>query len=432
MASSVDRIRVTHAGALPRSPDLAKLVWAKGNDAPYDEGELQRRLEDELAATVRRQVEIGIDSINDGELSKTSFTQYCASRIAGYETHPYDPSRDPAPLSIGARDIKRFREYFANGHAKFVTLDPPKLTYVCTSPLRYVGEAELQQDLHRFQEALAGVDYGEAYLPANTPGTIEHWLRNQYYASEEEYLEAIADVMRVEYKAIVDAGFRLQIDDPDLPDGWLMYPDMSVAEYRKYARLRVDALNHALRDIPREKIRLHVCWGSFHGPHSDDIPLKDIADLIFRVRASEYSIEASNPAHEHEWTVFEDVKLPEGAALIPGVVGHCTDFIENPELVAQRLTRYANLIGRENVMAGTDCGMGPRVKDPKICWAKFEAMVEGARLATKQLWAAGARGSAARAKPAAKKKAAKKKAAAKKAPPRKAAKKAKAKKKARR
>jgi 5-methyltetrahydropteroyltriglutamate--homocysteine methyltransferase len=424
MAVSGNRIRVTHAGALPRSPELAKLVWAKGNGAPYDEAELARRLDAELAETIRRQVEIGIDSINDGELSKTSFTQYCASRIGGYETHPYDPAHDPEPLSIGARDIRKFREYFAKGHAKFVTLDPPKLTYVCTGPLRYVGHAELQEDLQRFKNALAGVAYNEAYLPANTPGTIEHWLRNQYYASEEDYLEAIANVMREEYQAIVDAGFRLQIDDPDLPDGWLMYPDMTVAEYRKYARLRVDALNHALRDIPREKIRLHVCWGSFHGPHSDDIPLKDIADLIFRVKASEYSIEASNPAHEHEWTVFEKVKVPDGAALIPGVVGHCTDFIENPELVAQRLMRYANLLGRDNVMAGTDCGMGPRVNDPKICWAKFEAMVAGARLATKQLWASGRK--AARAK-LAMKKAAKKK-AAKKAPARRAKAKAKAKK----
>jgi 5-methyltetrahydropteroyltriglutamate--homocysteine methyltransferase len=169
-----------------------------------------------------------------------------------------------------------------------------------------------------------------------------------------------------------------------------MYPDMSTADYRKYARLRVDALNHALRDIPREKIRLHVCWGSFHGPHQDDIPLKDIADLIFKVRASEYSIEASNPAHEHEWNVFEKAKVPDGAKLIPGVVGHCSDFIENPELVAQRLVRYAKLIGRENVMAGTDCGLGPRVKDPKIAWAKLDALVAGARLATKELWRAGA------------------------------------------
>ncbi len=388
MAGS-NHIRVTHAGALPRSGDLAKLVWAKADHRPYDAAELSRRLHDELAQTVRRQVEIGIDSINDGELSKTSFTQYCASRISGFETRPYQPGRDPEPLSIGARDIRKFREYFAAGHAKFVNLDPPKNVFICNGPLKYVGHAELQEDIANFKAALDGVDYAEAYMPANTPGTIEHWLRNEHYPDLESYLEAIADCMREEYKAIVDAGFRLQIDDPDLPDGWLMYPDMSVADYRKYARLRVDALNHALRDIPREKIRLHVCWGSFHGPHQDDIPLKDIADLIVRVRASEYSIEASNPAHEHEWNVFEKAKVPDGAKLIPGVVGHCSDFIENPELVAQRLVRYAKLIGRENVMAGTDCGLGPRVKDPKIAWAKLDALVAGARLATKELWRGG-------------------------------------------
>ncbi|HKT17311.1 MAG TPA: cobalamin-independent methionine synthase II family protein [Stellaceae bacterium] len=389
MAKNDNRIRVTHAGALPRSPELARLVWAKADHRPYDEGELARRLPEELAAVVRKQVETGIDSINDGELSKTSFTQYCASRIAGFETRPYVAGRDPEPLSIGARDIRKFREYFAAGHAKFVNLDPPKFVFACNAPLRYVGHKELQQDIANFKAALAGVDYDEAYMPANTPGTIEHWLRNEHYPDEEAYLEAIADCMREEYRAIVDAGFRLQIDDPDLPDGWLMYPDMSVPEYRRYARLRVDALNHALRDIPREKIRLHVCWGSFHGPHQDDIPLKDIADLIFRVKASEYSIEASNPAHEHEWNVFETAKVPAGAALIPGVVGHCTDFIENPELVAQRLLRYAKLVGRDRVMAGTDCGLGPRVKEAKIAWAKLDALVEGARLATKELWKRG-------------------------------------------
>ena len=389
MAKDSNRIRVTHAGALPRSADLSKLVWAKADHRPHDSAELSRRLHDELAETVLHQVETGIDSINDGELSKTSFTQYCASRISGFETRPYQPGKDPEPLSIGARDIKKFREYFAAGHAKFVNLDPPKNVFICNAPLRFVGQAELQQDIANFKAALGGVKYDEAYMPANTPGTIEHWLRNEHYSSTEDYLEAIADCMREEYKAIVDAGFRLQIDDPDLPDGWLMYPDMSVAEYRKYARLRVDALNHALRDIPREKIRLHVCWGSFHGPHQDDIPLKDIVDLLFRVRASEYSIEASNPAHEHEWTVFEKAKLPEGAKLIPGVVGHCTDFIENPELVAQRLVRYAKLVGRDNLMAGTDCGLGPRVKEGKIAWAKLEALVVGARLATKELWAGG-------------------------------------------
>ncbi len=386
MADKSNRIRVTHAGALPRSPDLAKLVWAKAENRFYEPAELSERLRIELAEAVRHQVEIGIDSINDGELSKTSFTQYCASRLSGFETRPYEAGRDPEPLSIGARDIRKFREYFAAGHAKFVNLDPPKTVYLCTAPLRYAGQAELQQDIANFKAALAGVKYDEAYMPANTPGTIEHWLRNEHYPSEEAYLEAIADCMREEYQAIVDAGFRLQIDDPDLPDGWLMYPDMTVAQYRKYARLRVDALNHALRNIPREKIRLHVCWGSFHGPHQDDIPLKDIADLIFRVRASEYSIEASNPAHEHEWTVFDKVALPDGAKLIPGVVGHCTDFIENPELVSQRLLRYAKLVGRDNLMAGTDCGLGPRVKQAKIAWAKLEALADGARRATKELW----------------------------------------------
>jgi len=386
MADNEKRIRVTHAGALPRSPDLAKLVWAKADHRPYDEAELERKLLDELGSVVRHQVELGIDSINDGELSKTSFTQYCANRISGFETRPYVVGRDPAPLNIGARDIRKFREYFAAGHAKFVNLDAPKFVFACTGPLSYVGHAELQKDIANFKAALAGVKYDEAYMPANTPGTIEHWLRNEHYPNEEAYLEAIADCMREEYRAIVDAGFRLQIDDPDLPDGWLMYPDMTVPEYRRYARLRVDALNHALRDIPREKIRLHVCWGSFHGPHQDDIPLKDIADLIFRVRASEYSIEASNPAHEHEWNVFKTVKLPAGAKLIPGVVGHCTDFIENPELVSQRLVRYAKLVGRDNIMAGTDCGLGPRVKEGKIAWAKLGALAEGARLATKELW----------------------------------------------
>jgi 5-methyltetrahydropteroyltriglutamate--homocysteine methyltransferase len=404
MTKSANRIRTTHAGALPRAPELSKLVWGKAENRHVDEAELDRRLTEGVRDVVRRQVEIGIDSVNDGEQSKTSFTQYCAERIAGFDVHPYDAEKDPAPLSIGARDIKKFREYFAAGHAKFVNLDPPKLVYVVNDKLRYVGHAELEKDIANFKAALEGIDYDQAYMPANTPGTIEHWLRNEYYPSEEAYLEAIADCLREEYKGITDAGFLLQIDDPDLPDGWLMYPDMSVAAYKKYARLRVEALNHALRDIPREKIRLHVCWGSFHGPHADDIPLKDIADLIFRVKACEYSIEASNPAHEHEWAVFETKKLPDGAKLIPGVVGHCTDFIENPELVAQRLVRYANLLGRESVMAGTDCGLGPRVKDPKIAWAKLEALVAGARLASKELWSSArstpARRSAARKAPA--------------------------------
>ncbi|HYU13795.1 MAG TPA: epoxyalkane--coenzyme M transferase, partial [Stellaceae bacterium] len=251
---------------------------------------------------------------------------------------------------------------------------------------KYVGQAALREDIENLRAALESVTVQDTFLSANTPGTIEHWLRNEHYPNDEAFVYAIAEAMREEYTSIVNAGFLLQIDDPDLPDGWQMYPDMSVADYRRYATLRVEALNHALRDIPRGKIRLHVCWGSFHGTHQHDIPLRDIIDLIFRVNAGSYSIEASNPCHEHEWRIFEEVKLPEGATLVPGVIGHCSDFIEHPDLVAERLVRYARLVGRENVLAGTDCGLGTRVGHPSICWAKFAAMAEGARRATKILW----------------------------------------------
>ncbi len=211
-------------------------------------------------------------------------------------------------------------------------------------------------------------------------------MPNEHYETDEAFVYAIAEAMREEYEAIVEAGFLLQIDDPDLPDGWNCLPGMSVAEYRNYATMRVEALNHALRNIPPEKVRLHVCWGSFHGPHHDDIPLRDIADIIFGVRAMSFSIEASNPCHEHEWRVFEDVALPDGATLVPGAVGHCTDFIEHPDLVAERLIRYAGLVGRERVLAGTDCGLGHRVGHSSICWAKLAALTEGARRASERLW----------------------------------------------
>ena len=244
----------------------------------------------------------------------------------------------------------------------------------------------MQADLENFKAALQGVQVEEAFLPAVAPGTIEHIIKNEYYPNDEAYVYAIAGAMHEEYKAIVDAGFILQIDDPDLADGWQINSHMSVAEYRKFAELRIDALNHALRDIPPQSVRFHMCWGSYHGPHKYDIPLRDIVDLVLKVRAEAYSIEASNPCHEHEWRVWEDIKLPEGKVLVPGVVGHSSDFIEHPELVAERLVKYATLVGRENVMAGTDCGLGPRVGHPKIAWAKFEAMAEGARLATRRLW----------------------------------------------
>jgi 5-methyltetrahydropteroyltriglutamate--homocysteine methyltransferase len=379
---STDRILTTHAGSLPRPSDLRDMVLAKANGAPYDPATFDQRLKSSVAEIVRRQVDCGIDCVNDGELSKTNFTDYVRWRIAGYETRPSDGARR---LSITARDEAKFADYFET-NPRMRSIGPPTMP-VCVEALRYVGQADLAKDLDNFKAALAGVSVAGAFLPANTPGTIEHWMLNEHYKSDEEFVYAIADVMHEEYKAIVDAGFLLQIDDPDLPDGWNCLPGITVPDYREYAAIRVDALNHALRGIPREKIRLHVCWGSHHGPHHDDIPLKDIIDLIFRVNAGSFSIEASNPCHEHEWRVFEEVKLPEGATLIPGVIGHCTDFIEHPDLVAERLVRYARLVGRENVLAGTDCGLGTRVGHPSICWAKFEAMAEGARRATKILWA---------------------------------------------
>jgi len=389
MTRRADRILTTHAGSLPRSDALRALVFARAEREPYEEAALHAQLRSGVADIVRRQIACGLDSINDGELGKTNFTNYVRERLSGFEKRRYKPGEGPAPLSIAGRDLKLFPEYFAaggRGFGGFAGSGPSRAQVFCVAPLKYVGQEALQEDLSNFRAALAGADVAEAFLPANTPGTIEHWLRNEHYPSDEAFLFAIAAAMREEYKAIVDAGFLLQIDDPDLPDGWQMYPDMSVGDYRRYAALRVEALNHALRDIPKEKIRLHVCWGSFHGPHQSDIPLREIIDIVFSVRAGSYSIEASNPRHEHEWRVFEEVKLPEGAMLVPGVVGHCTDLIEHPELVAERLVRYANLVGRENVMAGTDCGLGPRVGHAKVAWAKLESLVEGARIATKRLW----------------------------------------------
>ena len=256
----------------------------------------------------------------------------------------------------------------------------------CVGPLQYTGHEECQRDIAWLKEAAAGVQVEELCLTALAPATIEHWMRNQYYRTQEEMLFAIADAMHEEYKAITDAGIILQLDDPDLPDGYHVYPDMTVEEYRKFAEVRVEAINHAIRGIPEEMVRLHMCWGSFHHPHTQDIPLRDIIDIVFKVRAQCYSIEASNPQHEHEWEVIEDVKLPDGKILMPGVIGHCApEFVEHPRLVAQRLIRYANLVGRENVIAGTDCGLS-RVAHVSIQWAKFRAMAEGARIATKQLW----------------------------------------------
>ena len=382
MKRSTERILTTHAGSLPQPDDLKEMVVAKNNGRPYDQEALTRRVRSAVAEVVRKQIDCGLDIVNDGELGKANFSRYVRERLSGFVERPAKPEERPS--TIFGRDLKEFPEYFEK---RLTTMRGENVWRVfCNEPLKYVGHAAVKAEIETFKAALQGVKVQEAFLPAVAPGTLEHWLKNDYYPSDEAYLFALADAMREEYKAVVDAGFLLQIDNPDLPDAWQINADMSVAEYRKYAEMRVDALNHALRDIPPESVRFHTCWGSYHGPHKYDIPLMDIVDLILKVRANTYSIEASNARHEHEWRVWEEVKLPDGKVLVPGVVGHATDIVEHPELIADRLVRYAKLVGRENVMAGTDCGLGPRVGDPKIAWAKFEAMAEGARLATKQLW----------------------------------------------
>jgi 5-methyltetrahydropteroyltriglutamate--homocysteine methyltransferase len=374
MRRSTERILVSHAGTLPRPADTTDLAAA-------------------VKEVVRHQAALGIDIVNDGELSKSNFTNYVRDRLGGIR--PAEKGAELPPRNINGRDLREFPNFFATGGGGFGRIRPGAPApiggaflqpMVVTGPITYVGESTTRADIANMRAAVQGLDV-EPFLPAVAPGTIEHWLYNQHYASDEEFLFALADAMHHEYKAITDAGLNLQIDDPDLPDGWQMFPEMSVEDYRAYASVRVEAINHALRDIPEERVRLHVCWGSGLGPHKNDIPLRDIIDIILKVKAQVYSIEAANPRHQHEWRVWQDVQLPEGKSLMPGVIGHATDIIEHPLLVADRLIQYAQLVGKDNVIAGTDCGVGSRVWNGEIAWAKFAAMAEGAQIASRELWA---------------------------------------------
>lgn len=382
MKRSTERILVTHAGTLPRAADVMEMNLAKNEGKGYDHDAYSKRIQSAVDEVVLKQVECGIDIVNDGEQAKSNFSRYTRERLSGFVEGEPDPAY--RPTSIFARDAVDFPEYFNRGGR--TSIGHHSRVFYCAEPIKYIGHDAVKSDIEHFKNALEDVRVEEAFLPAVAPGTMEHWMKNQYYADEEAYLFAIADAMHEEYKAIVEAGFILQIDDPDLADAWQMQSQMSLAEYRKYAEVRIDALNHGLRDLPVDRVRFHMCWGSYHGPHKYDIPLRDIVDLILKVRAGAYSIEASNPCHEHEWRVWQETKLPDGKILIPGVAGHYSDFIEHPQAIADRLVNFAKIVGRENVIAGTDCGIGTRVGHPKIAWAKFAAMAEGARLASTQLW----------------------------------------------
>lgn len=391
MRQSLQRILVSHAGALPAPDELTALI----ERTPVDPDEVRRRLPSAVAEVVRHQLELGVDVVNDGELSKRvnrggGFTYYAMERLAGLREEPDPDGTLAARRSITGRDARSFPGFHAarvagRSRASAAQAGRASNVMVCAEPLRYIGATQVARDIENLRNALEGSD-AEGYLPAVAPGTIEHWLWNEHYRDDEELLFAIADAMSAEYEAITRAGLVLQIDDPDLFDGWQMFPDMDLDDYRRYAKVRVDALNHALRGCPREQIRLHVCWGSGHGPHLNDLPLEQIVEVALGVKAGCFSLEAANPRHDHEWRVFERTKLPDGMLLMPGVAGHCTDIVEHPRLVADRLVRYAGLVGRENVIAGTDCGLGPRVGHAEIAWAKLAAMVAGAELATSELW----------------------------------------------
>jgi len=384
MKRSTDRILVSHVGSLARPRDLMEMLVARNEGKPFDAEALARRTREAVADVVEKQIKCGIDIVNDGELGKSNFSRYTKERLGGFIERP--AGADFKPTSIFGRDMLEFTEYFNRGGR--TSIGHHARVFYCVEPLTYIGQEEVKADITNLKSALQGKQLEEGFLPAVAPGTMEHWMKNEYYKTQEEYLFAISAAMAEEYRAIVDAGFVLQIDDPDLADAWQMHPQMTTVEYRKYQELRIEALNHGLKGLPEDRIRFHMCWGSYHGPHKYDIPLNEIVDLVLKVRAGCYSIEASNPCHEHEWRVWEGVKLPDDKLLMPGVIGHYSDFIEHPRAIADRLIRYAKIVGRENVIAGSDCGIGSRVGHPQVGWAKFQAMAEGARIASRELWAA--------------------------------------------
>jgi 5-methyltetrahydropteroyltriglutamate--homocysteine methyltransferase len=387
MKRSSNRILTTHVGSLIRPPRLLELVRARENGAAADVRAYEQCLKDSVAVVVRRQAQAGIDVVNDGEFGKsTSWALYALKRVSGFEMRPVKPGANP--FARGA-DRERFKEFYAEleGGNDRTWSNVTQQEAICVSPVKYTGLAEVQHDLDNLKAALQGVNVEEAFLPVAAPSSAIPDRKNEYYRNDEELVIALAEALRTEYRAIVDAGFLLQVDDARAAVTYdRMVPPGNFDDYYRWVARHVEVLNHALEGIPEDRIRYHVCWGSWPGPHTTDVPLGKIVDLILKVRAGAYLIEAANPRHEHEWRVWKDIKLPEGKILAPGVVSHGTNVVEHPELVAERIQRFAGLVGRENVIASTDCGFSQeqfnRRVHPTIMWAKLEAMAEGARIAS--------------------------------------------------
>ncbi len=380
MQRSTDRFLTTHTGSLPRPDDLIRTMYAKEEGVPVDPAALAKRVREAVAEVVRKQVEAGIDLVNDGEMSKPSYATYIKDRLAGFggtgNTFVY-------------QDLAQFPRL-----EKRVFGDPGRSrrkTPACNGPITVRDAQAAVTDVANLKAAMESLGARAGFMSAASPGVVSLFFRNDHYKDFETYIYAIAEAMRHEYEAVAKAGLVLQLDCPDLGMGrHIQYAGLSIPEFRKRAQLHVEALNHAVANIPAEQLRMHLCWGNYEGPHHCDVPLADVIDIAFKARASAISLEAANPRHAHEWTLFETVKLPEGKVLIPGVIESKSNFIEHPELIAQRIARYANLVGRENVIAGSDCGYGTWVGqaavDPDVVWAKFAAMADGARIATRQFW----------------------------------------------
>jgi 5-methyltetrahydropteroyltriglutamate--homocysteine methyltransferase len=400
MRFSTDGIRTTHGGNLPRPADFDALLQA----GPVVTAEAAEKLPEAVQYVVDRQIGSGLNVVNDGEYVKAagggSYAGYIHQRVTGWEMLPVDQAKPRKRDGVGGRERRMFPGFYESGLWLQGSGGPvrpgffkpgapaePTRERVCTGPVSYTGQEAVKADVDALTKALAPKNGDtEGFVAALGPLSLGAAARNEYYSTEEEYMTAVAECIRGEYRAIAAAGLIVQIDEPEFATSWQFYPDWDTARYRKYLGWCVEIINHALAGIPPEQVRFHVCWGSGHRPHVTDIPLADIADLLLTVNAQAYAVEAGNVRHAHEWRVWEDVKLPEGKILVPGVVSHATDLVEHPCLVAERLVNYASVVGRENVQGGTDCGIGSRVGHEEVAWAKLEALAAGAALATKKLW----------------------------------------------
>jgi 5-methyltetrahydropteroyltriglutamate--homocysteine methyltransferase len=393
MQRSTSRILTTHTGSLPRPPDLVAMLNAKELGEPYDARAFAARVECAISEVVQQQVDAGIDVIGDGEHSKFNWMAYARARLTGLEeidspVRFRGATRDSIQFADAYEDL-RVMHGARSGTLVAKRTARPKAS-VCVAQIRYVGHDELRADLANLKRSLAGKKYDDAFVTAISPSNLELYYENRHYNSDEEYLEALGEAMRVEYLAIVEAGLLLQIDDPRMATHYNRAVDSTIEDCRKFIALRVEALNHALRGIPHDKIRFHTCYSTNIAPRVHDFELKNFADLMLSVRAAAYLVEAANPRHEHEWAIWQDLKLPDDKIVVPGVVSHCVHLVEHPELVAQRIIRFADVVGRERVIAGTDCGFGTSGAGdevhPDVAWAKLRALVEGARLASQRLF----------------------------------------------